>query len=228
MRRCCRRACTDARACAVTYLLAKMVDELLVATVASVGFSAAAFFAIGFQGSFGLFWLVYLLVLYIGIVLAYWIAAISPNMDVANALLPIYVTTQLLFGGFILDYHAIPVWWKWFSYLDFMRVRAHWRVPAAAQRPDARACGAQYAWGALMVNQFSGPKGDPIFINGKTVLEQVRQRRARAAGRAAAPDVSLRCPQYHLKNYVDHSSANYTWYRKNAVRGPAARGWRTC
>ena len=35
-------------------------------------------------------------------------------------------------------------------------------------------------------------------------------------------------PQYHLKNYVDHSSANYTWYRKNAVRERAARGWRTC
>jgi ATP-binding cassette subfamily G (WHITE) protein 2 len=90
----------------ITYLLAKMVDELLVATVASVGFAAAAFYAIDFQGSFGLFWLVYLLVLYIGVVLAYWIAAISPNMDVANALLPVYVTTQLFFGGFILDFRT--------------------------------------------------------------------------------------------------------------------------
>lgn len=55
----------------ITYLLAKMVDELLVATVASVGFAAASFYAIGFQGSFALFWIVYLLVLYIGVVLAY-------------------------------------------------------------------------------------------------------------------------------------------------------------
>jgi ATP-binding cassette subfamily G (WHITE) protein 2 len=42
----------------ITYLAAKMADELLIQTVCSVGFAAASFFAIGFQGSFGLFWLV--------------------------------------------------------------------------------------------------------------------------------------------------------------------------
>ncbi len=47
----------------------------------------------------------------------------------------------------------------------------------------------RFAWGALMVNQFSGPKGDPVWINGKTVLEH-----------------------YSLKNYKDRSQANYTWY----------------
>jgi energy-coupling factor transporter ATP-binding protein EcfA2 len=84
----------------ITYLLAKMVDELLLATNASVGNAAATFYAIRFQGSFGTFWLVYVLVLYIGIVLAYGIAAVSPNMDVANALLPAWVTVQLFFAGF--------------------------------------------------------------------------------------------------------------------------------
>lgn len=34
-------------------------------------------------------------------VLAYFIAAISPNLDVANALLPTYVVTLLFFGGFL-------------------------------------------------------------------------------------------------------------------------------
>jgi hypothetical protein len=67
-----------------------MVDELLLATMASVVNAAATFHAIRFQGSFGLFWLIYVLVLYIGIVLAYGIAAISANMDIANALLPAY------------------------------------------------------------------------------------------------------------------------------------------
>jgi ABC-type multidrug transport system permease subunit len=157
----------------ITYLLAKMVDELLCATIASVGLAAATFFAIGFQGSFGLFWLIYVLVLYIGVVLAYWIAAISPNMDVANALLPVYVTIQLFFGGFILDFRTMPSYWKWYSYLDFMR----------------------YAWGGLMVNQFSGPKGDPEWINGQTVLEF-----------------------YQLKSYEDRSSAHYTWYTPDVVR----------
>jgi hypothetical protein len=32
-------------------------------------------------------------------VLAYFVAAMSPNMDVANAALPVYVSTLLYFGG---------------------------------------------------------------------------------------------------------------------------------
>lgn len=37
-------------------------------------------------------------------VLAYFIAAMSPNMDVANALLPLYVSTMLYFSGFLITY----------------------------------------------------------------------------------------------------------------------------
>ena len=33
--------------------------------------------------------------------LAYFIASISPNLDVANALLPTYVVTLLFFAGFL-------------------------------------------------------------------------------------------------------------------------------
>lgn len=79
--------------------------------------------------------------------LAYFVAAASPNMDVANAVLPIYVTTLLFFGGFLQDFETMPQWWKWFSYIDFVR----------------------YSWGALMMNQFAAK--DPIWQNGKTVLE---------------------------------------------------------
>jgi len=36
-------------------------------------------------------------------VLAYFVAAMSPNMDVANAALPVYVSTLLYFGGMCCD-----------------------------------------------------------------------------------------------------------------------------
>lgn len=49
----------------------------------------------------------------------------------------------------------------------------------------------RYGYGALMINQFSGPMGDPMFIEGETVLQH-----------------------YQLKDYTDHSSAHYSWYRK--------------
>jgi hypothetical protein len=63
---------------------------------------ADSFYGIQLQGSFAVYWLVFLLTLSNGIVLAYFIAAISPSMDVANALLPTYVVTLLFFSGFLL------------------------------------------------------------------------------------------------------------------------------
>ena len=69
------------------------------------------------QGEWVTFWLAYYVTLSIGIVLAYFIAAISPNLDVANALLPTYVVTLLFFGGFLFRLGDIPPWWKWYSYI---------------------------------------------------------------------------------------------------------------
>lgn len=90
----------------------------------------------------------YLTNLWIGIVLAYFVAGASPTMDVANAVLPTYVTFLLFFGGFILDFRTMPSYWKWFSYLDFIR----------------------YAWSALMINQFEA-YDPPNFLGNSTVLE---------------------------------------------------------
>ena len=44
-------------------------------------------------------------------VLAYTVAACSPNMDVANAALPTYVVTQLFFAGFLIRQPSMPVYW---------------------------------------------------------------------------------------------------------------------
>ena len=66
--------------------------------------------------------------------LAYLIAAVSPNMDTANAALPAYITVLLFFSGFLITWSKIPKYWIWMAYMDFMR----------------------YGWGALMINQFQG------------------------------------------------------------------------
>lgn len=130
----------------ITYLLAKMLDELIISAVASLGFAALVFYVVQFQGQFVLFWLVYFITLSIGIVLAYFVAAFSPNLDAANALVPTYCTTLLFFGGFIISFDSMPAYWKWYSYIGFVR----------------------YAWGALMVNQFD--HNDPIWNDNTTVL----------------------------------------------------------
>jgi ATP-binding cassette, subfamily G (WHITE), member 2 len=76
-----------------------MLEELGVALIVSLIFSNLVFWPIKLQGSWVVFWLVYFTSLSTGIVLAYLIAALSPNMDVANAALPAYVVTLLFFAG---------------------------------------------------------------------------------------------------------------------------------
>jgi ABC-type multidrug transport system permease subunit len=63
-------------------------------------------------------------------VLAYTIAALSPNMDVANAALPTYVTMLLFFAGCLIRWTNIPNYWKWFGYIDVLRW-ANQRWPTA-------------------------------------------------------------------------------------------------
>ena len=65
-----------------------MFEELFIGGLASLGMTAFVFYGIKLQGQWVCFWLVYYTTLSIGIVLAYFIASISPNLDVANALLP--------------------------------------------------------------------------------------------------------------------------------------------
>lgn len=115
-----------------TYYAAKFIEEGVMATVTSLLFSIIVFFGCNFQGSFGIFFFVYYLTTMLGIILAYAVAALVPTMAAANALLPLYVTIDLFFGGFFIVFDKIPKGWEWFSWLSFMR----------------------YCWGAMMNNQF--------------------------------------------------------------------------
>ena len=48
-------------------------------------------------------------------VLAYFVAAASPNMDVANAALPAYVVSLLFFVGLLIRHEDQPGYWSWYS-----------------------------------------------------------------------------------------------------------------
>ncbi|PNH11015.1 ABC transporter G family member 2 [Tetrabaena socialis] len=132
---------------APTYLTAKLMDELMINAVASLGISAFTFYGIGLLNNFAVFYVSYFVGVAVGIALAYFVASFAPNMDVANALLPTYAVTLLFFAGFLITFDEMPPWWKWYSYIDFAR----------------------YSWGAVMVNQFKHHH-EP-WINGKTVLQ---------------------------------------------------------
>jgi len=117
---------------AVTYYAGKFIEESVLCCITSLLFSVIVFFAMSLQGSFMIFAIVYYLTAMTGICLAYLVAAVAPNMEAANALLPTYVTTCLYFGGLLIVFDKIPAGWQWYSWTSFLR----------------------YAWGALMLNQF--------------------------------------------------------------------------
>ena len=55
------------------------------------------------------------------IALAFCFAMLSPTLDFANGSVPSYGGTLLYFMGYLISLKDIPVWWIWYSYLDFLR-----------------------------------------------------------------------------------------------------------
>lgn len=131
-----------------TYIFAKMFDELLLLFPVTIAIAAVVFYAVNLSGSFILFWLVYYVTLANGVVLAYLISALSPNMEAANAILPTYVVTLLFFAGFLIRPADTPDYWKWYPYVDLMK----------------------FSWGALMINQWKD--NDPQFVSGVSLLKE--------------------------------------------------------
>ncbi|KAK9867424.1 hypothetical protein WJX84_007320 [Apatococcus fuscideae] len=117
---------------AFTYLLYKMVEELFSAGCTSVPYALAVYYLCELKGSFFVVWLIFYITNAVGISCAYMIAAFSPNIDVANAALPTYITALLFAAGYLLRWHDIPKYWIWLAYINWL-----W-----------------YAWGSLMINQF--------------------------------------------------------------------------
>lgn len=117
----------------ITYYLHKFIEESVLCTLTATIFSVIVFFSLHLQGNFFVFVLAYYLTAMTGICLAYAVAAIAPNMEAANALLPTYVTTCMYFGGLFLCYDKIPPGWYWYSFTSFLR----------------------WAWGMIMLNHFS-------------------------------------------------------------------------
>lgn len=132
----------------LTYLVWKVLEEGLMSLITSTVFCCATFWAVDLQGSFGLFWITYYLSAMSGIILAYLFASACPNLEVANAALPTYVTIQLFFGGLFITDGNVPPGWKWAMSIDFLR----------------------YPFQSFMLNQFRDI--DPLFsADGFSVLE---------------------------------------------------------
>eukprot|EP00890_Picochlorum_soloecismus_P004838 jgi/Picsp_1/5355/NSC_02716-R1_abc family transporter: multidrug len=116
-----------------SYLMAKMIEEMALALPISLIFSCAVWFALSLSGSWACFWLVHYVMIWVAVTLAYFAAAISPNLEWGMILCAGYVVTLIFFAGILIRVQDIPNYWQWMTDINFL----------------------YYGWGSLMVNQFT-------------------------------------------------------------------------
>jgi ATP-binding cassette subfamily G (WHITE) protein 2 len=115
------------------YAFYKLLEEILPQIPAGLIYSALVFYLVELQGSFLVFWLVYLVSTANSIACTLLVSAVSPNTSIAGAFMSSYATTLFFFSGYLIPYDSIPVYWKWYSTIDYLR----------------------YSFGSMMANQFS-------------------------------------------------------------------------
>lgn len=93
----------------------QLIDELTLATLTSLPIAAAVFFAISLEGSFALFWMVYVVQIWLAVAMAYAAATSFAGIDTACIMLPAFVIICLFLAGFIITFSVIPDFLRWFT-----------------------------------------------------------------------------------------------------------------
>lgn len=125
-----------------SYIAYKIIEEGVLAIPVSLVAQMMLYLGCAIQGSFFYFWIINYGVMSCGIALAYVCAAVAPNMDAANTLLPVYNVVQLLFSGIIIRVASMPKAWAWYRHTLFVR----------------------YGWMAQMRNHF-GDDAPAVFLD---------------------------------------------------------------
>ena len=100
-------------------------------------------------------WFIFYLTACVGISIAYTVSAYAPDADAANAILPTYITMQLLLSGYIIATSDVPLGWRWYMRCDYL----------------------YYSWTSLMRENFRG-HDTAEFAPGVDVLDYYDLRRA--------------------------------------------------
>jgi ATP-binding cassette subfamily G (WHITE) protein 2 len=101
----------------ITFLMFLLAEELLVAIPVSFIVCTMMWFGVGLAGSYIMWWCTFAISFVVGISSAYFISAMSPNMDVANAAVPIYGVLCMFFSGFLQRVNSMGWWWRWYVYI---------------------------------------------------------------------------------------------------------------
>lgn len=133
---------------AITYLAYLMIEEIVVAVPVTLSVCAIMWFGLQLAGSFLVWYISFLLMYIAGIAVSYALCSISPNIDTANALVPIFGVCCLFLSGFLIRTPSMGWWWRWAVY----------------------ATPTYYAFGCQMSNYFAGER-NVVFVDGQTVTQ---------------------------------------------------------
>ncbi|EGD76064.1 ATP-binding cassette [Salpingoeca rosetta] len=106
------------------YFLARSVTEIPLLFFFPLITSSILYFMVGLQpdaGKFAIFYLSLCMVTNVASSLFIAVGSVSPSLKIANIFAPVTVVLFLLFSGFYLNTHSIPVYLSWISYISFIK-----------------------------------------------------------------------------------------------------------
>ncbi|KAL9649908.1 hypothetical protein ABK040_011381 [Willaertia magna] len=119
------------------YYLGKTLADIPVIVVFPFLFCCIVYWMVGLKpepGAFFTFILIVISCAFCAHSLGILVAAISPNLEVANTITPILLVAIILFGGFYINAASIPMYFIWIYYASFFK----------------------YGFEALVLNEFTG------------------------------------------------------------------------
>ncbi|CAD5218686.1 unnamed protein product [Bursaphelenchus okinawaensis] len=107
-----------------SYYVAKSLAETPQYTILPLAYSAIVYWMSGLAADaikFTLFSVMNVLLSWVAISLAYAIACVFGVEDLAQTSFPIIVLPMLMFGGFYINFNAIPIYFQWISHVSWFR-----------------------------------------------------------------------------------------------------------
>lgn len=122
------------------YFLSRLTMELVVTAVQVLVQVCITYFMVGFQSSFGIFFLgVYALAMS-STAMAVMLGCAVEDPKLGQELLPILFVPQMLFSGFFVAPELIPVWLRWAQYLCSLTYALRIMAVEEFDRDDCMAC----------------------------------------------------------------------------------------
>ncbi len=97
------------------YITFLALREIVLLAPVSLTYTPVIFWVIRYQGSFALFWLVYVMCAATSLLAGLATATISPNMEVATILVALYNLACFFSAGQIAGLSTLPIYWRWIS-----------------------------------------------------------------------------------------------------------------